>query len=288
MRLKKSTKTMLLPQYMYSGNVTERWLDAMHTNSEISRVESIPRTTKFVHQEDLEKGALRYFVDNKAAMEDEFYEDLCNLIPSDKADWFIDTVANYWADGRVARDSQRVLELRESVRDLFNKERPRHVSRKYLVRNWRSGKVSPTLEVEDISAIVRVNTQNLYKHIHAWIESHENYDDIGLNNVYLRRGLCLEKRMNGGALYREWDYINSYSFALTIPEQFSQAGRGTVRAIVSSEYELFSGRVLFFSPFIRGLSAAQLEVGVIPARSRQRLVSQGKHGGIYEYVIVPW
>lgn len=288
MRLKKATKTMLLPQYAHSGNVTERWLDAMHNNREISRRNSIPGTRKLVCEVELENDALNYFIKEKCVMEKEFYTDLCTAISKSSADWFIDTVANYWSDGRIKRDSKQVLELRESVRSHFNRVRSPLVSRKYLVRNWRSGGVKPKLDHEEISAIINLNDQMLYKHIHAWLETHESYDFISLNDIYIRRGLCLNKRMNGGSLYKEWDYINSYSFALTIPEQFSQAGTGYIRAIVSIEHAFFTNRVLFFSPFIPGLNASQLEVGVIPAIKKQRLISQRKHGGIYEYLAHPW
>lgn len=86
--------------------------------------------------------------------------------------------------------------------------------------------------------------------------------------------------------YKEWDYINSYSIALSAPEKFSQMQEGNIPAIVNGELSLFEGRILFFSPFIPQMSAGQLEAGVIPNDKPLPIKEQGEHGGIVEYLLV--
>ncbi|KQO89179.1 hypothetical protein ASF36_23745 [Methylobacterium sp. Leaf90] len=86
--------------------------------------------------------------------------------------------------------------------------------------------------------------------------------------------------------YKEWDYINSYSLAFSAPEKFAQMQAGRTPAIINGDFHKFDGRVLFFSPFIRGMVVGQLEVGVIPSANDEFLADQGLHGEMLEYIII--
>jgi len=106
------------------------------------------------------------------------------------------------------------------------------------------------------------------------------------DDLFLRRGLVLEKPFEAAVPYTEYDFINSYSLALSAPEQFSKAKAG-IPAIVNGELALFTARVLFFSPFLPNMDVGQLEFGIIPSRQPLPLHYQGSHGAILEYILDP-
>lgn len=106
-------------------------------------------------------------------------------------------------------------------------------------------------------------------------------------------GLISGRRRTGSRPYREWDYLNSYSLAVSVSEKFSLPSKqkvGTtsdVRTLVSGDWRLFQDRVLFFSPFIPTMAPCQLEFGVIPSGKSLPIHSQGLHAGVHEYLLDP-
>ena len=147
--------------------------------------------------------------------------------------------------------------------------------------------VEPLISVEGIAAILTVNDQMMYRHIEEWKRNHPNYDNLNNNDIFLRRGLSLDRKLDTSQPYREWDFLNSYSIAFSAPEKFSQMMKGKTSAIVNAELALFEGRILFFSPFIPGMNVGQLEFGVIPSEKPLPIYAQGEHSGILEYIIDP-
>jgi hypothetical protein len=105
------------------------------------------------------------------------------------------------------------------------------------------------------------------------------------DDIFFRRGLSLQAPLDRHEPYREWDFINSYSIALSAPEKFAQMQDGRVAALVSGDWGLFLGRVLFFSPFVPNMDLGQLEAGVIPSERPLPIKFQGNHGGILEYIL---
>jgi hypothetical protein len=81
--------------------------------------------------------------------------------------------------------------------------------------------VAPLLTAHEVAIIISVNDQMLYRHIEEWKTRHPNALSFGGNQVFLRRGLALEREINTQQLYREWDFINSYSLAFSAPEKFA-------------------------------------------------------------------
>ena len=110
----KAAETANLPQYQ-TPHFRERFLQAAH--DEGSEIERSPnqRGTKLVDGQELTADALNYFVDNKAALEEEFYSDLFDAIGS-KAGPFCEVIATDWYDGMGLRNGDRVSALKASVK----------------------------------------------------------------------------------------------------------------------------------------------------------------------------
>jgi hypothetical protein len=144
-----------------------------------------------------------------------------------------------------------------------------------------------TLGAQDVARVLQLNHELLHKHLEAWKAVHLNADRLSSDDIFLRRGLGLERPFEDDDVYREMDFINSYSLAFSSPEKFAQMQQNKVPAIVNGDLALFEQRVLFFSPFVPGMAVGQLEFGIIPALKALPLKSQGKHAGIHEYLLDP-
>ncbi|SDA63374.1 hypothetical protein SAMN03159443_01902 [Pseudomonas sp. NFACC15-1] len=276
--------TSLLPQYAMSAAFTERFLIAAHRES--VPIERSPNSegVKFVDASELEVDLLTYFTENKEAFREEFSSELRNRLPGDIFTLFCEVLALEWFDGMSKRKGGRCRRLKRSIHDYLcalNGSDAKIVQTDELPLD-----VAPLIDIEHIAAILTVNDQMIYRHIEAWKQSHPNSDIISDSDVFLRRGMSLNDKLNVSEPYRERDFISSYSIAFSAPEKFSQI-RDETPVLVNGEITLFAGRILFFSPFIPGMDATQLEFGVIPSVMPQPISYQGSHGGIHEYIIDP-
>jgi hypothetical protein len=57
--------------------------------------------------------------------------------------------------------------------------------------------------------------------------------------------------------------------------------------IAQQEIDYFDRCILFFSPFIPGMPADQLEAAVIPGLLSDSMAFHGVHGDVYEYYLGP-
>lgn len=278
-------KTITLPQYEASSDFMERFLDAIHIDGqEITRS---PKTKgiKLVNEDELDADALKYFIDNKTSLEDEFFSDLSQEIGTSKTEKFCQAIGVNWYDGRAKRNSPEVQALKASVRSYLSLGLPDNDSCSNIVLNHQELDVIPSFSQLEIGKILTVNDRLLYKHIGDWLDTHPDSLRKSRENVFFRRGLSLQNLFETGAHYLEWDFINSYSIAISAPEKFSQMIDGNLPAIVSADCDYFNARVLFFSPFIKGMPPGQLEIGAIPKLRPDLLQYQGQHGGIHEYLV---
>ncbi len=154
-----------------------------------------------------------------------------------------------------------------------------------VVENVPHSAVTALFEPKDIVSILTLNDRMLIRHVEAWKDRRTDSAIISDNDIFLRRGLSLDRPRDVNEYWREWDFINSYSVALSVPEQFALINANRIPALVSGELGLFEGRILFFSPFVPGMQVGQLEAGVIPADAPIEISFQGEHGGILEYVL---
>jgi hypothetical protein len=281
----KPLSTMALPQYASSNDFMERFLDAIHTPGK--EIERSPNTKgiKLVDGSELQADALSYFTDNKQRLEEEFFGDLADAIGRSKAMAFCDVIATNWYDGRSKREAPPVLRLKAAVRSYLERIVRTGVTLPDLVVKHEDLQVEPSFDATEIAKILQVNDILLYKHIKGWLSEHPDSTMMSRGDVFFRRGLALQRPFADGDLYREWDFINSYSIAISAPEKFAQMQVGCVPALVSADCDYFNGRVLFFSPFVPAMPAGQLEVGAIPNDRPDHLRSQGQHGGVHEYLV---
>jgi hypothetical protein len=282
----KALKAVTLPQYQTSPAFMERFLDAIHKDgAEIERAKNTKGSIKLVDGSEIDADAFDYFFDNKSAMEEEFLHDLVSEIGSTKANWFCDVISNDWYDGKGLRDGKRVLDLKTSVKCALELIIKSPLTLSDIVENATLQSVQTMLSPLDIQKILTINKQMLIRHVERWKEAHPNTREMSDDDIFLRRGLSLNKPLNVSDLYKEWDYINSYSLAFSAPEKFAQMQDNKTPAILNGDIHLFDGRVLFFSPFIRKMKAGQLEAGIIPSPIPLPIRFQKEHGGILEYIL---
>jgi hypothetical protein len=276
--------TSLLPQYIMSAAFMERFLVAAHVDG--APIGRSPNTEamKFVDASELEIDLLKYFTENKEAFRDEFTKELENKLPEGVFKIFCEVLAEEWFDGKSKRQDGRCRRLKRSIHDYLCTLTSRDAQ--FVQTDDLPADVEPLVAAEDIAAILTVNDQMIYRHVEEWKQNHPNSDSISDSDVFLRRGLAIVGELDTSELYRERDFINSYSIAFSAPEKFSQI-RKLTPVLVNGEITLFANRVLFFSPFIPGMDASQLEFGVIPSDRPLPIHYQGSHGGILEYILDP-
>ena len=281
----KPLSTMALPQYALSNDFMERFLDAIHTpGKEIVRSPNT-KGIKLVDGSELDGDALTYFTENKCALEEEFLADLTEEIGTKKAREFCDVIASNWYDGRAKREAIPVQRLKASIRSYLDCILRGRILLSEIVVLHDPLAVTPSFSDAEVAKILSVNDRLLLKHINCWLDQHTNSVMLSKGDVFFRRGLAMSQPFTDGDIYREWDFINSYSIAISAPEKFAQMQIGCIPALVNADCDYFNGRVLFFSPFVPKMPAGQLEVGVIPNDRKDTLRSQGVHGGVHEYLL---
>lgn len=281
---KAALSMMALDQYTNTSLANIRFIDAIHTESmPLDRAVSEAGRTKHTFDQELMLDNYKYFIDIHEDVAEKFYSELAAGIGAEKASLFIETIANYWFDSGK-HQSAKVVGLKRAVHNYM-----------VSVSSYQSFVSKPeansfnkpsTFDNREIEFILALNDQFMYQHIHSWLESHENALQMGLADVFLRRGINLSELFNDGHIFNEWDYISSYSLATTLSEQFTYLGKGKHKVMLSADFSLFNGRILFFAPFINGMNTNQLEVGIIPSTSPLVLIYQGCHNQIDEYRIV--
>lgn len=292
MKKNLALSAMMLPQYQGSETFMERFLEAVQEENAAILRNKRTCGNQLVDGHELHADALLYFCDNKSQMEAEFVAALSEKIGKERVDLFVNTIRSDWYCKR--KTSGRVTGLKRSVFEYLtilagsDGETPR------FVQVFSDPPEPALLTAQEIAAILTVNDQMIHKHVGDWGVRRPNTNFIGESDVYLRRGLRPPSPLTLSYKYIEFDYINSYSLAISVPEKFTQKHvrfaqklDGKVGAIVNGELGLFWNHFLFFSPFIPKMPIDQLEVGVIPRLKAQVLVPQGVHSDIHEYVLDP-
>lgn len=277
-------KTSLLPQYIYSQFMHERFLDAaLFQSEEIERAENKPGI-KLADGTEIEYDNLKFFIDKKAKFEEEFFQTLSERITEEKANLFCEIISKNWFDGRVRRGNNLVKKLMVSIKNYLLEYRKVKNENGIRVINKIDKRFKPNFEDDEIDAIILLNREMLDGHIHDWLKGHPNHDTIATGSIHCRRGMFLEKEFENEE-YLEWSYINSYSLAFSVTEKFSRMVENKKAAIVNTNLTNIRERSLFFSPFIKGMPPEQFEFGVIPHWWTMNIKRQGMHGEIVEYLV---
>ena len=281
---------MLLPQYQRAETAIRRFVVATHDENAAIERSTVDKDNQRVDSFELEADALSYFTENKEYFREEFSAELEQRLQPGEFQLFCEVVAHEWYDGKRLRENGRPRRLKRTVYDYLRAILGASFPMASVVQTADlPTDVEPLISVEGVASILTVNGQLLHRHIEEWKRVHPDRDNLASDDVFLRRGIRLEQRLDENDLYREWDLVNSYSIAISAPEKFAQLKpeRGPFPVIVNGEFALFEGRVLFFSPFIPGMEVEQLEFGVIHAEKPLPVHCQGEHGGILEYIIDP-
>jgi hypothetical protein len=111
--------------------------------------------------------------------------------------------------------------------------------------------------------------------------------DLGTGDIYCKRGIKPKekKSFKHKGDHKEWAYVTSYTLSISVAEQFAKLGWGKDAMMLHTCYSNIADRILFFSPFIPGMNAKQLEFGIIPSKRPLKYKSQGRLFGIDEYII---
>lgn len=279
-------KTVLLPQYQASETANELFLDVIHSGN--LGLERSPNALgiKMADSNELQADAYSYFIENKQQLEQEFLTDLIESIGRDKANEFCNVIARDWFAGAVGRRKPSIAGLKAGVRDYIS-ALLRGKPLDGVVIDSDALLPPSTFTSFEISRVLTVNDRLMLKHVEQWKTHHSGFPNISTDEIFLRRGLGLEVPLVANDIYREMDFISSYSMAFTASEKFAQMQSHLYSSIVNGDIELFRGRILFFSPFVPNMPGEQLEVGVIPALTSLRIKDQGSHGGIHEYILDP-
>lgn len=285
-KVQKAVLTSLLPQYQGSATIMERFLEAAHENgAELPRAKNV-RGIKIIDQTEVASDMFSYFSDHKSEIEREFVSDLTAAIGNERCGLFCDIIANDWYDGKKLRAGSRVGGVKSGVQEYLASLVGGSENLSEHVLHPCAGDVEEgSFSAEEIAKILTVNDYMMYRHIGAWQDLHPNSLELSSGDIFLRRGLGLDSPIDTSKPYVEWDYINSYSLAISAPEKFAQTYVGTTAALINGDLALFKSRILFFSPFIPSMEVGQLEAGIIPSDTPIPIKFQGEHGGIYEYII---
>lgn len=285
MEYSKPSRASQLPQYFYSELMYERFLDAtLIQEEEINRAINIKRQVKLTDNEEIEYDNLKYFIVNKKKFEEEFYEELLSILSKDRTNLFCSIISENWYDGRVKRESKPVMQLMASVRNyLLEYRKVKNVSGIKVIYDIEDG-IEPNFEDDEIEEIIALNRRMLDGYLPNWLDGHPKKLEMGSSDIYCRRGVFLEKEFDSEE-YFEWRFINSYSLAFSVTEKFAQMADTKTPAIINTNIANLRERVLFFSPFIKGMPAEQFEFGIIPHWWTMRINKQEIHGGIIEYMV---
>ena len=287
---RKLNKLISFPQYKNSETFMLRWLDSIQAKEEIFRSPNI-RGLKGIDESEFKHDIFSYFVDNRLKMENEFYNELKIKIGEEKTIKFCSIIREEWTDGKSKRMKGNILNLKFSIKNYLSKIID---SKKYSLADLV---INPDLGTDyfaefdefDIAKILTLNDQMMVRHLDAWKSLHPKFRFEGNNlNIYLRRGLHLKNKLEEDKPYREMDFISSYSIAISVTEKFSQLSHESTPSIINADFDLFKGRILFFSPFIKGKTEdypEQLEFGIIPSEKPLLIKLQGENGGIYDYIL---
>ncbi len=265
----------------------ERFLVAIHEEDLPVTRSANEGKIKLVDDSELVDDVLCYFSENVALFRAQFANDLKEKIGPKEFDLFCSTIATEWFDGKRLREEGNSQRLKRSVLEYISTVSGKASIENFVQVNNALDDITPLVAPKTIAAILTVNDQLVSHHIEKWKDLHPRNNEFSNDDIYLRRGLALSSLLDTTEPYREWDFINSYSIALSAPEKFSQMATGKTPALIHGDLGLFHGRILFFSPFIPEMDVGQLEFGIIPSEKPLPIRYQGCQAGIHEYLIDP-
>lgn len=267
----------------------ERTLDAAATGknkfsrSYYKKGDKIPRK----HEERTE--VLDFFYRNRKVFRQEFIKEL----RYEKMRWkkiyeFCRIVKKEWFDGKarnVIKKDEQVLQLMASVRDYLISIGMKTTN--IPVLNDIPKEITPNFLSEEIKSIIEANKRLTIQYFPEWLRILSSTVDLGTDNIYCKRGIKPKekKSLKHHGNHKEWAYVTSYTLSISVAEQFAKLGWGKNSIMLHTCYSNVADRILFFSPFIPGMNARQLEFGIIPSKIPLKYKFQDRLFGIDEYMV---
>lgn len=291
--LKSWNPSKLLDYTTLNHNVNDPFLRQQLVNdstaeSDVMRTQNSPGR-KSITEDEARVIFINYYKDNKKGMECEFHTRMKDAgVPSSKLDQYYRIVLDCWCDGRSKRTRSDEIKSLEMSLLYYDRE----LGNKAFVKNALPCDIDPLFNVKETCALLHVNMKLMELFIDDYIA--DCGVDISSDSIWIRRGMFIKK--SELLLYKEFElielrYLTSYSFSITVAEQFAQtSGTGNMGAglpiIVSIPICEYIDRLVIFSLFIPGMPVDQVEIVVAPPCTSKILRDTGPHGEIYDRAFI--
>lgn len=276
------TRYAELEKYLFDPFYEHRYVQAAsHGLADIARDPGKVGNKAVSDTENLVSG-YAFFDKNKEKMREDYLDRLTSFIDEDKVQRFIKTVTTHWYDGRPSRTtSDDIWEIKKSIR---NNLIERTSNTKFTMKD-ENRDVEPLFETNELGHLLHVTHQMFDHYIQDYLQSRPDYLETSSNRIYIHRGIRINELPPEDDYY-EYDYINSYSLAQSVPEQFTAiAKNGQFRVMIGGCVNDFSDQILAFAPFIPGMDVQQLELCIIPGFNPLRIRYEGEYSGVHEYTL---
>lgn len=277
------TKYIELEKYIFDPFYEHRYVQAASNGlADIARDPGKPGIKAVSETESIVSG-YSFFEEKKEKMRQDYLERLtCSVISDEKVQRFIKIISEFWYDGRKGRTtSDDIWEIKKSIRDyLFE----RGDNKKFTIKD-ENRNIKPLFTTYEMGHLLRVTHEMFDHYMQDYLQSRPDYLENSINRIYIHRGIRIDELLSDGDYY-EYDYINSYSLAQSVPEQFTAiAKNGHFRAMIGGCVNDFSDQILAFAPFIPGMDIQQLELCIIPGIYPFRIRYDGEYSDIHEYTL---
>jgi hypothetical protein len=277
------TKYSELEKYIFDPFYEHRYVKAASNGlTDIARDPGKPGPKAVSKTESLVSG-YSFFEENKEKMRQDYLDRLTSsVISEEKVLRFIKIIAEFWYDGRPERTtSDDIWEIKKSIRNYCIE---RTGGTKFAVKD-ENRDIKPLFETYEMGHLLKVTHEMFDHYMQDYLQSRQDYLENSSNRIYIHRGIRIDELLSEGDYY-EYDYINSYSLAQSVPEQFTAIARnGKFRTMIGGCVNDFSDQILAFAPFIPGMNIQQLELCIIPGIYPLRVRYDGEYSGINEYTL---
>jgi hypothetical protein len=270
-----------LDKYILNPEIDRRFMAATASGSTVLPRSRNRKGIKSVRLSEQESAHHAFFHSSRPEMRKDYWNRLGDCLSGQQRKKLIKIILASWTDGGVKRESEDVMSIKASISD-YVKQKARGGT--VYVDEFIPKDTPRLLDVDEVGAIIDVTARLVELTMQNYAD---HMRDLGhtlmsTNHLWLHRGLHLEKTLSDGE-YRERRHISSYSFSLSVPEQFAQCVSGKLPSLVSIRLFDCIERCIFFSELIPDLELKQLEYAVIPHWTPLHISYLGRHTKIDEY-----
>ncbi len=258
-----------LDKYIHNPFLKQRFIDDASSGQTDLSSEPGSKGFKEISELEYDHGIFEYFDHNRPEMESEFRDFFYEEIGKAKYASFVNTIANVWTLGHKGRKNSLVQSLIQSV---YNFLSSRNLEpNDYILGDFESGVHSPMFTNEEMIKLLLINAKLLEHYLTEYcyqVSSLEETTSFTKDDLWVHRGLFLDKEWGIGDQYTEKDFLNSYALSISISEKFSKIDQNKVPSIVSWNVDDIINQVIAFYAFTPGMTNVQTELVVMPRMQR--------------------